>query len=168
MSSKKGQVYVFVAILLIVFAFSVTRPSTAAASTADSFKELYENFVRESPVLVNGALHDSRNVSASFVSFADSYFTYARGKSSRFRFLYILHDNDVLLIGNKLGLSVNASFSSYSYNVSDGAVLTTVPADVIIDVEGVRYSFDITSEPYEVKAIFRQQTDKEKRVFISK
>ena len=167
MHSRKGQVYVFVAILLIAFAFSVTRPHSASESKKDAFTELYENFERESPVVVNSALRENLNVSAEFAAFAVNYFDYARTKSPKFRFLYILRDNDALLVGNRLGLSVNASFSGASYNVSDGAILTATPGDLTIDVEGLDYSFSIGPEPYQVRSIFRQQVGRERRVYVS-
>jgi hypothetical protein len=164
---KRGQVCIFVAILLIAFAFSVARPSTAQPPKGDAFTQLHENFARESPVVVNSALYQGSNVSAKFASFAGEYFNYARGKSPGFRFLYILRDNDALVIGNYLGLAVNASFAGASYNVSHDSAITVTPADVTIYVDGIGYAFDITGEPYLVRSLFRQQNNVERRVFVS-
>lgn len=165
--SKKGQVYIFVAILLIAFAFSVARPLTAGQPKSDAFTQLHENFVRESPVVVNSALYGGSNVSASFSAFADDYFDYARSKSPRFRFLYLLRDGDALVIGNHLGIEVNASFSGASYNVSRDSTVTVTPADLTLYVDGIGYSFDITDDAYQVKSLFRQQDNLERRVFVS-
>ncbi len=165
---KKGQFYILTAIVLISYAFMVIRPSAVVQEKRDAFKELYQNFISESPVVVNNALYDRVNVSASFSSFAGNYADYALTKSPNFRFLYILRDGDSMIVGNRLGTGVNVGVGGSSYNVSDGKIITVSPADVVVDVAGISYSFGIGSESYQVKSLFRQRGDGGLRVYVNR
>ena len=166
-NAKRAQVYTFVAILLLAFAFSVARPPTPSQPASDAFEELHKNFDTESVIVINNALYRNVNLSEDFTAFADDYFDYARTKAPKFRFLYLLKDGDTLIIGNKLDLSVNASVLGAHYNVSSNSKLTIAPQNVTIDLEGLRYDFTFTSEDYQIKSLFRQKNEQGRRVFVN-
>lgn len=166
-NNKRGQVYIFIAILLIAFAFNISRPQTLAGPKADAFRELHQNFDTESEIVINNALYRNVNVSEAYIAFTGDYFDYARTKSPKFRFLYLLKDDDSLLIGNELGLSVKVSVSNTSYNLTHDSKLTITPQTVTIDLEGLKYDFIFTSETYQIKALFRQKTLEGRRVFVN-
>lgn len=167
-SSRKGQFYILTAIVLLTYAFMITRPSAVVQEKRDVFKELYQNFISESPVVVNNALYDGANVSERFASFAGAYADYAITRSPNFRFLYILRDGESMLVGNRLGMSVNVTVAGSSYNVTDRSALTVSPADASVDVAGIVYGFGIGPGAYQVKSLFRQKTDDGLRVYVNK
>ncbi len=164
---KQGQFYILTAIVLITYAFTIVRPSAVAQERTDAFKELYQNFISESPVVVNNALYDGANVSERFSAFAGSYADYAVTKSPNFRFLYVLRDGDSMLVGNRLGVSVSVTVGGSSYNVTDRSVIAVSPADVGVDVAGVSYSIGIGPEAYQVRSLFRQKSDDGLRVYVN-
>ncbi len=167
-SGKKGQFYILTAIVLISYAFMIIRPSAVVQEKRDVFRELYQNFISESPVVVNNAVYDGANVSERFSAFAASYADYAVTKSPNFRFLYILRDGNSMVVGNRLGLSVNLTAGGSIYSVSDRSVITISPADAGVDVAGISYSFGIGTEDYQVKSLFRQRSDDGLRVYVNK
>lgn len=166
-TGKRGQFYILTAIVLISYAFMVIRPSAVVQEKRDVFKELYQNFISESPVVVNSAIYDGANVSERFSAFAGSYADYAVTKSPNFRFLYILRDGDSMIVGNRLGMSVNVTVGGSGYNVTDRSVITVSPAGVGVDVAGISYSFGIGPEAYQVKSLFRQKGDDGLRVHVN-
>jgi len=166
--NKKGQFYIFIAILLVTYAFNIARPATLAVEKPDSFKELYSNFITESSVVVNNALYEGQNVSQAFGEFADNFAVYAVTKSPRFRFVYILKDQDKLVVANRLGVSINATFTDGSFNMNDGAVLTVNAQDVTIGVGEITYEFEASPNSYSVQSLFRQKTSTETRIFVNK
>ena len=164
---KQGQFYIFIAILLIVSAFAITRPAPLLQEKRDAFKELYQNFITESAVAVNSALYDDSNVSERYQTFADEYADYAKTKSPKFGFMYILRDGNVMVVGNKLGLSVNLSFTKSTVNVDSDALHTTTPQNLSIIVDDTQYDFDIVSDQYQAQTLFRQKKGDEIRFFVS-
>ena len=166
--NKKGQFYIFIAILLITYAFNIARPVPFAQEKPDVFRELYKNFITESSVVVNNALYENKNVSGKFLEFSNGYADYARTRSSQFRFAYVLKEKDMLVVGNKLGISINLSLTNASYNVTDSSTKTIRSQDITLAVAGVNYDFAIGPEPYQVKSLFKQKTATETRIFVDK
>lgn len=164
---KQGQFYILTAIVLLTYAFMIVRPSPILQEKRDVFKELYQNFISESPVVVNNALYDGANVSQRFASFAGTYADYSVTRSPNFRFLYILRDDTFMLVGNRLGVSVNVTSAGSSYAVADRSTLTISPADVSVDVAGISYAFSIGPETYQVKSLFRQKNDEGTRIYVN-
>ncbi len=165
---RRGQFYILTAIVLISYAFMIIRPSSVFQEKRDAFRELYQNFISESPVVVNNAIYDGANVSERFSSFAGSYADYSVTKSPNFRFLYILRDGDSMIVSNRLGESVNVSVGGSRYGVGDRSSISVSPADVGVDVAGISYSFGIGPEAYQVKSLFRQKSDGGLRVYVNR
>ncbi|MBI2136943.1 hypothetical protein HYU12_00310 [Candidatus Woesearchaeota archaeon] len=166
--SKKGQFYIFAAIVLITFAFMIAKPAPKLQEKPDAFKELYQNFITESSIVVNTALYDNANVSDRYRSFADSYSQYATTKSPKFRFAYILKDDNTLVIGNRLGEELNVTLSNTSQTLGDKKELTTSPQKATLYIEGTKYEFTMGQETYQAKTLFRQKTDTETRIYVVK
>ena len=166
--NKKGQFYIFIAILLITYALNIARPIPLAQEPIDVFKELYNNFLTESTVVVNNALYENKNVSESFISFSNEYSDYARSRSSQFGFIYVLKDGDEIVVGNELGISVNLSITDASYNVSSDSTQTISAQDITVDVAGINYEFTTSSQEYQIQSLFRQKTNIETRIFVKK
>lgn len=168
-SNRKAQFYLFTAIVLIAYAFSIARTEPLVQEETDAFKELYENFITESPMVINNALYQQANVSEKFEAFASAYADYARTRQPNFRLAYILRSEGNMLVGNRLGLGINATLTnSTSYEISDGSTFTLAPQDIALEVAGISYTFTIGSEAYQVKSLFRQKTSTETRIFVNK
>jgi hypothetical protein len=164
MMGKKGQFYIFIALVLVAATFSIARTNPFSVPTQDTFAELRTNFVQEGSIVINNALYESANVSARFESYADTYRTYARGKEPGFRYATMLRDGDVLVVRNMLSTGINVSASGTNYRVEQDEVLTITPADFTVHVGRINYAYTLSGQDYQLHALFRQQSGNEIRV----
>jgi hypothetical protein len=169
MMNKKAQFYIFVAILLVTYAFAITRPATAPKQTVSAFKSLYENFISESPVVINHALHNSSDVSAVYELFVDDFLQFARTKEPNFRLVYLLVDGDTLVIGNRLKDTINVTANQNPYSLSSGKQLTLDKSDTAeLIVNDIRYEFSFDETDVQLKALFRKEDKNEVRIYVYK
>ena len=165
--NKKAQFYIFIAILLLTYAFAIARPSAAPKEPVPVFKSLYQNFISESPTVINNALHSSGNVSDAYKNFVDTFISFAKTKEPNFRLLYILVNNDKLVVSNRMDSAINATVNQNSYQISSNQELTlgkADSADIIIGTNTYSFSFDDTDT--QVKALFRKEDKNEVRVYV--
>jgi len=169
MSNKKGQLYIVAAILLLTYAFAIARPSVSPKLPISSFQSLHKNFISETPVVVNNALQQSDNVSATFKTFVDDFSIYAKTKDPNFRLVYLLVDKDKLVVGNRLDDSVNVTIGDTVHKISSNQELTVnkaASADLLVN--GITYSYLFNDDNVQLKAFFRKEDQNEIRVFVHK
>jgi hypothetical protein len=167
MLNKKAQFYIFTAILLLTYAFAISRPTVAPKQPISSFQSLYKNFLYESPIVVNNALHESGNVSDAYRQFVDDFISFAKTKDPNLRMAYLLVDNGKLVIGNRLKSAINVSENQNSYTVSSNQELTIdKPASVELLVNDIAYTFSFDESDIQVKALFRKEDQNEVRIYV--
>lgn len=167
--SKKGQFYILIALLLISYAFALTRQDVPVRKPKDAFQLLHEGYVNEGAMAVNNAVYEDANVPARFANFTSSYLAFARSAEPGFRLAYLLKYKDQLLIGNRLGAELNATVggSSYLLAQNEDRLVQPVSANrVIMNVAGINYGFSFSSDEIQLKAVFRTSDKLATRVFV--
>lgn len=168
LSSKKGQFYILIALLLISYAFALSRQDVPQRRPKDTFEVLHEGYIAEGSVVVNSAVYDEANVSDRFASFTNSYLSFARSGEPSFRLAYLLKHRDGLTVGNRLDAVLNVSAPSQSFAISPGSEQTIPVSRVTVRMDGIGYDFDFSGQEIELKAVFRASDRLSRRVFVYK
>lgn len=164
--NKKGQQYIFAAVVLLGYAFLIIRPAVQTAPEASAFKSLYENFISESQVIINNALYRSSNLSADYNDFTGEFISFAKTKDPNFRLVYLLAERDTLVVGNRLDIDINLTAAT-PYTLTPNSELTipkAASATVIIGKREYEYSFD--ERNVQAKFLFRKADRNEVRVYV--
>ncbi len=166
MSSRKGQFYILISLLLIAYAFTLSRQDLPVRRPEDNFRLLHEGFVREGSVVVNNAVYAGVNVSERFEAFTGSYMGFAKSSEPGFRLVYLLKDSGSLSIGNRLDSEINVSVGNSSYAVSPSSQRIVAASDASFTLSGIAYNFRFSSDDIQLKAFFRSSGKLARRVFV--
>ena len=167
LSSRKGQFYILISLLLISYAFALARQDTPVRKPRDSFQLLHEGFMREGAAVINGAVYQGGNVTSVFANFSNSYAAFARSSEPRFTFAWLLKEQGSLTIGNRFGSDLNATVGGLGYVVSPDTELTVPVATTVLRTTGIDYTYVFSSEDIQLKALFRISDRLSRRVFVS-
>lgn len=154
---KKGQMYIFVAIILCASLVAIFAGSSKLTLPTYEFSNLKTNFVSESVFAVNLALQNSSmNLSEEHDKFIDSYLAYAKTKDSDFRILSILNFDGKTKINNVLDQTVNITTHSTSYKLLKNENITisnpgTVNISLSLGGNAYFYIFNTTVKSSEIK-----------------
>lgn len=165
-TSKKGQFYILIALLLISYAFILAREDVPVRKPKDNFQLLHEGFLAEGAVVVNNAVYGEENVSARFLEFSRDYVVFARSAEPGFRMVYLLKAGDSLLAGNGLDSQLNVTVSNVSYVIPSSSDRVFGAGDAAFSIGGISYSFAFSQEPFELKGFFRTSDRLAKRIFV--
>ncbi len=161
---KKGQIYIFTALILIAIAFGVTTGRAMVKPLSPTFSQLHETFMSEATIAINNAVYEDKNVTKQLEDFTRTFSHYAKTKDPQFKFLYILAYHDKMTIHNRLGKEVSYNFqtlSDSSINYFDRKETITLTMDKI------NYPFKLNpSENVQLKAIFISEKEGDKRIKI--
>ncbi len=158
--NKKGQFYMLIAILLILHLMLVVMPSSAIISPTSSFRQLYENFMAESPQVINSGIYED-NLTERFRNFTAAYTDYARTKSPDFNMAYALLENEKVLVSNSMGYPINITTPSESFNLSSGTdIVINRTSNLTFYIKGNPYNFAFTKDT-ELKAVFMKSDKNE-------
>lgn len=166
LSGRKGQFYILIALLLISYAFMLSRQDTPIRRPEDSFKRLHEGYINEGLVVVNNAVYEDANVSARLESFTDSYMAFARSTEPGFRLVYLLKEGNSLALGNRMDSEINFTVGNASYVVSSGSGRVVPASDASFAISGVPYDFKFSPDALQLKALFRAAGKLETRVYV--
>ncbi len=160
--NKKGQFYIFMAILLCVYAVALVIPR-AATPADNNFKTLYENYLFEAPKVINSAIYNGTSPSAQIGNFTQSYITYAQTSESRFGLLYAYSHDGITDIRSYLREDVNISTNTTSFMLRDNA--STINGTWFTASASKRtYVFNLTKE-VRLQALFISKNDAGAKVF---
>ncbi len=153
MKSKKGQFYVLISIILIVYLFLAITPQENINEPDSSFRQLYENYMDESSNVINSGIYDG-NLSSRFSNFSAAYREYAKTKSPSFKMAYALKEYGTTIIGNSMSEQISVHAETERFNISSGterAINSTT--NLTLYIKNKAYSFTFTRD-IELKAIF--------------
>ena len=71
---RKAQFYIFTAILLSSMMLAIITSSSRATRPETAFRELEDNFMAESTVVINSAIYNRTNVSLQYLDFSNRFF----------------------------------------------------------------------------------------------
>lgn len=165
MRGRKGQFYLLMVLLLVVFLFGIVSPESEISEPSGSFRALYQNFLLESPKVVNSGIYDG-NMSSRFLNFSDSYLDYASTKDPGFGFAYALLVSEGLLVENRLAEALNVTTPAVSVSVAEGShTFINRTSNLTFYIGGTAYDFAFSSEP-ELKAVFKKAEKREVLVHV--
>ena len=161
---KKGQIYIFTALILIAIAFGVTTGRVMVKPLSPTFSQLHESFMGEATIAINNAVYQNKNVSKQLEDFATLYSQYAKTKDPKFRYLYVLAYQDKMTIHNRLGKEVFYNFQT----LTDNQVYYFDRKDTItLTIDKINYPFKLNpSENVQLKAIFISEKEGDKRIKV--
>ncbi len=166
-SSKKGQFYILIALLLITYAFGLSRQDVPIRKPQDNFKLLHGGFMTEGAAVINSAIYEEANVSSRFSGFTDNYLAYARSSEPGFRLLFLLKQGSLLTVGNRLNGSVNITVSNASYIVPSSSDVIVTAGTTSVALFGLSYTFYFSSADFELKGYFQTSDKLARRIFVS-
>ncbi|MBI2133754.1 hypothetical protein HYU11_03675 [Candidatus Woesearchaeota archaeon] len=160
MRSKKGQFYIIISLLLVVYLMMITMPENKVNEPQHSFRQLYENYMEESSQVINSGIYDG-DLNGRFRNFTAAFIGYARTKNPEFRLSYALAHEDTLLLGNNIGetISVNAGNQKFNLSSGDYAVVNSTE-NITLTIKNRDYPFAFKKET-DLKAVFIKSDSKE-------
>ena len=167
--SKKGQFYILIALLLISYAFALSRQDAPVRKPKDTFQLLHEGYINEGAVAVNNAVYDDADVPARFANFTRAYMAFARSAEPGYRLAYLLKYKNQLVIGNLLGAELNATLGNSSYLLSQNEERIVQPGnfrDASLMVSGIIYGFSFSADDIQLKALFKTSDKLATRIFV--
>ena len=96
--NKKGQFYIFIALLLSSLVFTMYPFTSSVIQTEYSFQSLTQNYLSEAPKVVNSAVIKKIDVFQSFEDYTLDFIDYATTKNLNFELAYILTNKTDLKI----------------------------------------------------------------------
>ncbi|MCP3681916.1 MAG: hypothetical protein GY861_04425 [bacterium] len=165
--NKKAQFYIFAAILLIGYSFTIVQPPSEIKMPLTAFGALRENFIQESNVVINNAIYEESNLSQVYWDFADEFIGFAKTSSPKFRMFYMLQHDGKIDFGNYLEEDVNVTYGSNSFVVQAGDLVSKERMkDLTLRVGDINYDFEIENSAVELKALFKQTKNNEVRIYV--
>lgn len=154
--NKKGQLYIFTAIILIVIAFGIAQSKIPQqAQKLSLFDQLYNNFATEAPTVINEAMQQQQNVTLAFSEYAQHFESYATTRDPNFRFSYVLFTKEHVMIHNLLGTSLTASYDQpYALQDSVPILLPRKKESITLTIDGRSYDFQSIPHVASVSGVF--------------
>ena len=164
--SKKAQFYIFAAVLLSVIAFTMAKPRETPLQKDDTFRELYQNYIKEAARATDNALLNSIGLKARFEDFNNNFKTYSNSKNIKFGFVGIAADDNETIVHNKMDYEVGLSYLTVSETLSRGEIRTINWSDqVFIELNDVNYGFNFTDGIAQVKGLFFAKSSGYEKVY---
>ncbi len=160
---KKGQFYIFMAIVLSTYALTLVMPK-AAGPPQSSFKPLYENYLFEAPKVINSAIYNETSASARLANFTDSYMEFARAFDNKFGVMYAYSHDGITDIRSRLRDDANVTFNTTSFILRDNGTIVNGSGSFKAYVRGTAYEFNLSRED-SFQALFISRTEQDVRVF---
>ena len=166
LQNKKGQFYILIALLLISYAFQLSRQDVPIRKPSDTFRLLYEGYLAEGARVINNAVYEEANVTARFSSFTNDYAAFAKSSEPSFGLAYLLEYKDSLTVGNRLGANLNVTAGGTGFLVSHGSERAVSARNATLLISGTNYDFGFSSGDVQLKAVFRASDKLSTRIFV--
>ena len=167
MMEKKSQLYIFAALILIGIAFTIASSrNISLPKKATAFDSLTSNFKTEAPKVVNRAIMENKNVSTEVLAFASQYQEYARSRDPSIKFMYVLFDEDKVLVENYMGEKIEVYYDRrYDIESKNYVLLPRKDIELMAVIDNIDYDFYLADGMLGINAVFK--SDKEGNVRIS-
>ncbi len=116
--NKRGQFYIFIAVILCSFALSLVIKSSNLSQTDSIFLFLRSNYMTEVKEVMDNSLFDGTSILDQVGNFTDYYITYAASRNVDMDVLILLSDGETLHIKNLLDGSITARIGYDEYIVA--------------------------------------------------
>jgi len=144
--AKRGQFYILAAVILciVIFGISVTVNKIDQEVEATDFVELAQNYVLETPELINYAIYGDQAPSALLSKFTEDFVGYARKKNPRLGLVYVYKEEGTTKIKNYLSSEIE-----YDSDGELGSIIGSQEVtlnEVILDIDGEEFSYTIPTK----------------------
>ncbi|MBN2567408.1 hypothetical protein JXB02_04975 [Candidatus Woesearchaeota archaeon] len=163
---KRGQMYIFAAIMLITLSFVLIQTASTVEEPRETFRDVRENFAYEIPKVVNSGVYAGDNVSYRLERFIDLFDDFVRTRNQDFQILYLYASPDTSGLGagtritvrNRLALPAGISYGTtvFSLDPSNEQIINT-DEDVTVSVGNNSYTFSFLENDHDFKALFRSE-----------
>ena len=155
--NRKGQFYIFMALLLSALVFTIYPSSSSAVIPKYLFQSTTQNYIKEAPKVVNAAVLQKADIFQEFDEYTNDFISYAATKNLDFEVAYVIVNKTNIKIVNYLSAPINVIVGSQGYNIADNSDLTLVRDVDEIEVEfaGKEYHYQITEEDLQLKFLVR-------------
>ncbi len=161
-STKKGQFYIFTAIILCVYAIMLVLPA-ARGPAESSFRGLADNYLFEYPKVVNSALYNQSSSASRLGNFTDTYVAFARSLDPRFGLVYGYRHDGVTDIRSRMWENINITYGRTSFLLKDGSAQINASRFTAY-VSRRPYTFNLTGE-VPIQVLFISRSDKGANIF---
>lgn len=148
--SNKGQVYIFVAILMSVFLTGMVLLNFSYNKHNDRNNGIVQNYKNELYYVMNYALYDSKNAVDYMENYTIEFTETFKGRTgSELQVLLLIYDKNSTHIINrcKQNISLKTSWNKINVAQEDSAKIVGRP-NFTTTVAGQTYSFEQNNEPY--------------------
>lgn len=154
---KKGQFYLLTAIILLVVLWSGLPTANEQKIVRSTFELLRDNFITETPYVVNHAISSQGNLSKAYNNFVLSFIDYASSKQVAFGVAYVLKTESKIEVGNYIGGPLTVETNGQLATQQEGEVSQYDLSEKLnLYFGNSTFKYEFASEPVEFKALFRQ------------
>jgi hypothetical protein len=140
---SKAQFYIITAVIFCVILFVLIYTKGVVGSTDTSFKNVYDNYIYESPNVINSAFYENRNITEEFENYTLSFINYAKTKNINLKIFYIINTKSSTYIGNHLGETINLTDLIIS---KDDCLTIERINNLSLSYENQTYNYDLSSD----------------------
>lgn len=153
---KKSQFYIMTTAILCLATYTAVSTLNIEEKKNDiQFNDVAQNFIIEAQRVVNHAIYYNHNITYQLQKFEDDFTQYLDSINSRIGIIYILHNNNQLLIKNSYKKTITA-YNGFEQTTIVANSKKTLPLtnDVILTLDNTDYDyyFNIDKE-YELKIL---------------
>jgi len=155
--NKKGQFYIFIALLLSSLVFTMYPFTSSVIQTEYSFQSLTQNYLSEAPKVVNSAVIKKIDMFQSFEDYTLNFIDYAATKNLNFELAYILINKTDLKIVNYLNLPITVIKGSDEVELENhSSEIFNLDFDELkLQFNDKDYHYQITKEDIQLKFLIR-------------
>ena len=142
--AKKGQFYIILVVVLSIAVFGIVSETNTAQQPifTQDFTELSQNYVQESPQVVNYAFYAERDVSTVLPEFTEQFLQQARKTNSQLGLLYIYSNGTEVRIRSYLDNTTIINATNYSTSYLFGKEQTVIER-VVLNISGTEFVHEV-------------------------
>jgi len=146
---KKGQFYIILVIILSIAVFGIVSETNKAEQPifTQDFSELSQNYLQESPKVVNYALYTGEEATTIFPQFTETFLQQARKTNPQIGLIYIYSNGTEVKVRsylNEASIIYQTNLSSYNetlgYLFGEGQVILE---KVVLNVGGKEFVHEV-------------------------
>jgi len=171
MKGKKGQFFIFTALILIAFSTLMLSSNDVTPTPSKNFKDVYDNYVFESNKAVNNALFEGADVREEYDRFMRQFINYASQKKLTLEIFAIVADQDTYHLVNQMDEPVTIVDFDYTLGRDQDTFFTRNVSELTIRVpdtvfhENI-YKLTFPDKETEVKAVLRVSKGQSTEIFV--
>ena len=154
---RKGQFYIFIALLLSSLIFTVYPSTLTSVQTEYSFQSITKNYVDESSKVVNSAIIKKRDIFQTFEEYTLDFIDYAATRNLNFELAYILINKTHIRIVNYLSapIIIITEFEEEELEDHTSEIFNRDFSEFKLLFIGKEYFYKITKEDVQLKFLIR-------------